>query len=126
MQMLDTAPDLDWWSLRAQRLEEPERGSEPATDDEIFPRMPISQLARMSLVAAGEHLRLAFDAVKAKQLSPSSHLTVFRGALFGASQGGQDPGTQDRAARRERGLTALSCDVRANGRVLQISQRHAT
>ncbi|MDN3477968.1 hypothetical protein [Curtobacterium sp. APC 4022] len=108
MQMLDTATDLDRWRLRAQRLEEPERGSELALDDEVFPPMPISQLARMSLVAAGEHLRLALDAVKAKQLYPSSHFTVLRGALVGASQAVWILAPEDRAARRERGLTVLS------------------
>lgn len=108
MQMLDTEPSLDRWRLRAQRLEEPERGSELALDDEVFPRMPISQLARMSLIAAGEHLRLALDAVKARQLYPSSHFTVLRGALVGASQAVWILTPEDRPARRERGLMVLS------------------
>jgi hypothetical protein len=85
-QMLDTAPDLDRWRIRAHRLEVPERGSDLAIDAAIFPHMAISQLARMSLVLAGEHLRLALDAIQAKQLYPSSHFTVLRGVLVGASQ----------------------------------------
>tara|TARA_R110002124_G_scaffold126756_3_gene286466 strand:+ start:55698 stop:56486 length:789 start_codon:yes stop_codon:yes gene_type:complete len=107
-QMLDTATDLDRWRLRAQRVEEPERGSELAVDDEIFQRMAISQLARMSLIAAGEHLRLALDAINAKQVYPSSHFTVLRGALVGASQAVWILGPQNRDVRRERGLTIVS------------------
>lgn len=85
--MLETQPDLDRWRRRAQTVEEPESGSDLALDDKIFPHMAISQLARMSLVLSGEHLRFALDAVHAKQLYPSSHLPVLRGALVGASQG---------------------------------------
>jgi hypothetical protein len=107
-QMLDTVPDLDRWRLRAHRVEEPETGSELAIDDEIFPHMAISQLARMSLVLAGEHLRLALDAIKANQLYPSSHFTVLRGALVGASQAVWILGPDDRDQRRERALTVLT------------------
>jgi len=107
-QMLDTAADLDSWRLRAHRVEEPQRGSELAIDDEIFQRMAISQLARLSLVTAGEHLRLALDAIKAKQLYPSSHFTALRGALVGASQAVWILAPEDRAERRERGLTVLT------------------
>jgi hypothetical protein len=107
-QMLDAAVDLDRWRLRAHRVEEPERGSELALDDKIFERMAISQLARMSLVLAGEHLRLALDAINAKQLYPSSHFTVLRGALVGASQAVWILEPPDRNLRRERGLTVLA------------------
>ncbi|MCC2309313.1 hypothetical protein [Cellulomonas chengniuliangii] len=107
-QMLNTAPDLDGWRLRAHRVEEPERGSDLAVDDKIFPHIAISQLARMSLVLAGEHLRLALDAIKAKQLYPSSHFTVLRGALVGASQAVWILGPEDRGLRRERALTVLT------------------
>lgn len=107
-QMLDTAGDLDGWRLRAHRVEEPQRGSELAIDDEIFQRMAISQLARMSLVLAGEHLRLALDAINAKQLYPSSHFTVLRGALVGASQAVWILAPEDRALRRGRGLTVVN------------------
>lgn len=85
-QMLDTSSDLDGWRLRAHNVEEPQRGSELAIDDLLFKRMPLSQLARLSLASAGEHLRLALDAIKVGQLYPSSHFTVLRGALVGASQ----------------------------------------
>lgn len=107
-QMLDTATDLDRWRLRAHRVEEPERGSDLAIDDEIFPLMAMSQLARLSLILSGEHLRLALDAMKAKQLYPSSHFTVLRGALVGASQAVWILGPEDRGQRRERALTVVT------------------
>lgn len=107
-QMLETQPDLDRWRLRAQTVEEPDSGSDLALDDKIFPHMAISQLARMSLVLSGEHLRLALDALLAKQLYPSSHFTVLRGALVGASQGVWILSPDDRGERRERGLIVLA------------------
>ena len=107
-QILDTEPDLDRWRLRGHRVEEPESGSDLAIDDQIFPYMAVSQLARMSLLPAGEHLRLALDAIKAKQLYPSAHFTVLRGALAGASQAVWILGPEDRGERCERALTVLS------------------
>lgn len=107
-QMLDAAPDLDRWRIRAHSVEVPERGSDLAIDDEVFAHMAISQLARMSLVLAGEHLRLALDAIRARQLYPSSHFTVMRGALVGASQAVWILGPEDRDQRTERGLTVLA------------------
>jgi hypothetical protein len=107
-QMFDTEPDLDRWRLRAHQVEEPESASDLALDDEIFEHMAISQLTRMSLVLSGEHLRLALDAVRANQLYPSSHFTVLRGALVGASQGVWILSPADRGERRERGLTILT------------------
>lgn len=107
-QMLDSAEDLDQWRLRAHRVEQPERGSDLAEDDKIFEQMPISQVARLSLVASGEHLRLALDAIKATQLYPSSHFTVLRGALVGASQAVWILTPDERAIRRERGLTVTA------------------
>jgi hypothetical protein len=89
-------------------VEQPEAGSDLAIDDEIYPHMAISQLARMSLVLAGEHLRLALDAIIAKQLYPSSHFTVLRGALVGASQAVWVLGPEDRGQRRERALSVLT------------------
>lgn len=107
-QMRDTETDLDRWRLRAQRLEQPEHGSDLAIDDEIFAHMEISQLVRMSLVLGGEHLRLALDAINADQIYPSSHFTVLRGALVGASQAVWILGPEDRGLRRERALTVIA------------------
>ncbi|PPH53734.1 hypothetical protein C5C49_04265 [Rathayibacter sp. AY1E2] len=103
--MVETAEDLDRWRLRVQRVEEPERGSELATDDEIFPRAPISQTVRTSLASSGEHLRLALDALNAGSLYPSAHFTVLRGALVGACQAVWILASDERSVRRERGLT---------------------
>ncbi|UOQ60652.1 hypothetical protein MUN76_01310 [Leucobacter rhizosphaerae] len=107
-QMLHTSDDLDRWRLRAHRVEVPERGSELAIDDTVFPPMAISQLVRTSLVSAGEHLRLALDAIKAKQVYPSSHFTVLRGALVGSSQAVWILEAEDRQVRQERGLTVIA------------------
>lgn len=108
VQMLGTTSDLDRWRLRAQRVEVPEKGSDLAIDDRVFPHAEVSQVARLSLVLAGEHLRLALDAVKAGQLYPSSHFTVLRGALVGASQGVWIMGPEDQGERRDRALTVLA------------------
>lgn len=106
--VFETQPNLERWRVRAHSVEEPEVGSDLALDDTIFPHMAISQLARMSLVLSGEHLRLALDALCAKQLYPSSHFTVLRGALVGACQGVWILSPEDREERRERGLAVLA------------------
>lgn len=107
-QIFEAEPDLDRWRLRAQTVEEPQSSSDLAIDDEIFPQMAISQLIRISLVSSGEHLRLALEALRAKQLYPSSHFTVLRGALVGASQGVWILCPGDREERRERGLSVIA------------------
>lgn len=106
--MLDTAEDLDLWRLRAHRIEQPERSSDLAEDNKIFEWMAVSEVARLSLVASGEHLRLALDAVKAGQLYPSSHFTVLRGALVGASQAVWVLAPSKRVVRRDRGLAVIA------------------
>lgn len=107
-QIFEVEPDLDRWRLRAQTIEEPQRGSDLAIDDQVFPYMAISQIVRMSLVFSGEHLRLALDALRAGQLYPLSHFTVLRGALVGASQGVWILCPDNREERRERGLSVLT------------------
>lgn len=106
-QIFETESNLDRWRIRARSVEEPEVGSDLALDDKIFPHMAISQLVRMSLVLSGEHLRLALDSLRAKQLYPSAHFTVLRGALVGASQGVWILSPEDGQERRERGLAVL-------------------
>lgn len=115
-QMLETQEDLERWRLRAHSIEEPERGSDLAVDDEIFPHMAISQLARMSLVLSGEHMRLALHALRAQQIYPSAHFTVLRGALVGASQAVWILMPEHRDERRERGLTVLAEMYRQMGK----------
>jgi hypothetical protein len=103
-----TYVDLDRWKVRAANAEEPQSGSELARDDGVFPRHRISEVARMSLALAGEHLRLARDAIEAGQLYPSAHFTLLRGGLVGAAQAVWVLSPEDPALRQERGLTVLA------------------
>lgn len=103
-----TYPDLDRWKARGATTEPPQLGSELAVDDQVFPRHPISEVARTSLLLAGEHLRLARDAVEIGQVYPSAHFTLLRGGLVGAAQAVWVLSPAERAERRERGLTMLT------------------
>lgn len=105
-----TYGDLAQWQSRArsQPSERPERASDLDIDDRIFAHHPISEVARLSLVLSGEHLRLARDSLQAGEGYPSAHFTVLRGALVGAAQGVWvlSPGHRDE--RRERGLAVIA------------------
>lgn len=103
----DTYPDLEGWQARAKRPEQPEPRSQLATDDARFRWHPISETARLSLVLAGEHLRLAATAIEARQVYPSAHFTVIRGALMGASQAVWMLAPDEAAERQERGLIVI-------------------
>jgi hypothetical protein len=59
------------------------------------------------LLFAGEHLRLARDALEARQVYPSAHFTVLRGALVGAAQAVWILGAKDGLERQERGLMLI-------------------
>lgn len=96
-------PDLERWPLRAQRVEEPQTGSELAAD----PYSPISEAVRLSLDSAGEHLRLAMTALNAYQLYPMAHFTTLRTALLAASQSVYILGHEEPSARRSRGLAVI-------------------
>ncbi len=102
-----TYPDLDRWKARAS-VERPERGSELAIDDVVFERFPISEAVRMSLHAAGEHLRLTRDGILQRQLYPSAQFTVLRGALVGACQAVWILSPDEAPDRQERGLTVIA------------------
>lgn len=104
-----TYADLDGWQERARRMppEQPERGSRLAVDDSVFSWHPISEAARLSLITSGEHLRLARTAIEARQVYPSAHFTVIRGALVGAAQAVWILAAEDAAERQERGLTLI-------------------
>lgn len=104
----ETYPDLESWQFRASRVEEPQQGSELAADNEVFPHHLLSEVARLSLVLAGEHLRFAADAIRARQLYPSAHFTVLRGALVSAAQGVWVLAPDDGPTRQERGLTVMA------------------
>lgn len=99
-------PDLEGWKLRAQRLEKPEPTSDLYEDNKVFLH-PISDEARLSLISAGEHLRLAWTAIKADELYPSAHFTTLRSALVAASQAVYILGPDASATRRGRGLTVI-------------------
>lgn len=103
-----TYVDLERWQARGATTERPQPGSELAVDDVVFPRHPISEVARMSLALSSEHLRLARDAMEAGQLYPSAHFTVLRSGLVGAAQAVWVLGPAERNDRRERGLTVLA------------------
>jgi hypothetical protein len=103
-----TYVDLDRWKARAATTEPPQAGSELAKDDEVFPRHRISEVARMPLILAGKHLRLARDAIEAGNLYPSAHFTLLRGGLVGAAQAVWVLSPDERAKRQERGLTVLT------------------
>lgn len=100
-------PFLEGWRHRAQTVETPERGSELHEDNKVFVH-PISDEARLSLVSAGEHLRLAWAAIKIGELYPSAHFTTLRGALLASSQAVYILGPDDPLLRRERGLTVIA------------------
>ncbi|WP_139186303.1 hypothetical protein [Arthrobacter subterraneus] len=67
----------------------------------------ISDEARLSLISAGEHLRLAWTAVKAGELYPTAHFTTLRGALLASAQAVYILGPDEPGVRRERGLTVI-------------------
>lgn len=104
-----TYPDLDAWQARGWRSppEQPQQGSALAADDSIFPWHPVSEAARASLLASGEHLRLARTSLESGQVYPSAHFTVLRGALVGAAQAVWILGSATSKMRQERGLTLI-------------------
>ncbi|GAA1337707.1 hypothetical protein [Arthrobacter roseus] len=101
-------PDLEGWRLRARRRENPQDGSELHKDDTVFEAHPISEAARICLISAGEHLRLAWTAVKAEEVYPIAHYTTLRGALLAASQAVYILGPDEAEIRRGRGLAAIA------------------
>lgn len=105
--LLAYEPDLERWRLRVQALETPQPGSELHEDDKVFMHHSISDAARLSLASAGEHLRLAWTAIKAGELYPSAHFTTLRSALVAASQAVYVLGPDERSIRRSRGLTVI-------------------
>ena len=64
-------------------------------------------MARTSLLFSGEHLRLARDAINARQVYPGAHFIVLRGALVGAAQAVWILAAKGAPERQERGLTLI-------------------
>lgn len=81
----NTFDRLEGWRARSRKSEVPEPGSELARDAGIWTWFPPAEVARQSLVAATQHLNLAATAIRAKDIYPSSHYTVLRGALVGGA-----------------------------------------
>lgn len=73
----------------------------------MFKWHPISESVRLSLIAAGEHLRLARTAIEAGEWYPSAHFTTLRGALVGASQALWIVAPSSPQERQERGLMVI-------------------
>lgn len=103
----ETYETLDGWRARARWAEEPEPGSELAGDTYIWRHHPPFEVARQSLVSAGEHLNLARAAFEAGEVFPSAHFTVLRGALVGAVQGVWLLHPADRHTRQQRALRVI-------------------
>ncbi|WP_020421107.1 hypothetical protein [Amycolatopsis sp. ATCC 39116] len=104
----DAQPELERWRLRQLRLEEPERGSELADDDKAFEFHRISQVVRVSLILAGEHLRLVWDGLQRGNLYTSAQHTAVRGGLVGAAQAVWITAPDDHVTRRRRGHAVIA------------------
>lgn len=76
--------DLDRWRARSRGVERPERGSELAGDEVVWPYLDPAEIARQSLVSATQHLNLARAALEAGEVFPTAHYSVLRGALVGS------------------------------------------
>ncbi|APU15227.1 hypothetical protein [Actinoalloteichus fjordicus] len=103
-------PELEQWRQRQVRYppEEPERGSDLAEDDKVFRFQRISEMARLSLISAGEHLRLVWDGLDRGNLYSSAQHTALRGALVGAAQGVWITAPDDAVTRQRRGHAVIS------------------
>ena len=60
--------DLDRWRARSRGVERPERGSELAGDEVVWPYLDPAEVARQSLVSATQHLNLARAALEAGEV----------------------------------------------------------
>lgn len=104
----EASTDLDRWRLRARKVERPQPDSELAVDDAAFPHQPISETVRISLISAGEHLRLICDGLKCENIYTMSQYSAARAAIVGATQAVWVLAPEDSAARRERGLIVIT------------------
>lgn len=103
-------PELEQWRQRQVRNppEEPERGSDLAEDDKVFQHHRISEMTRISLISAGEHLRLVWDGLDHKHLYSTAQHTAVRGALVGAAQAVWITAPDDPATRQRRGHAVIA------------------
>jgi hypothetical protein len=80
-----TFPTLDGWQARTSVLLIPDVGSDLAADDEEWPYVPASTLAKIGLSSAREHLHAVRKLIESKELFPAATSTLCRTALVGAS-----------------------------------------
>lgn len=82
----------------------PPAGTALALDDETWPSLCLSDLARMSLYSAWDHFDVVKLTFEAQRLFPTGVNGVLRGALVAASQAVWLLGSDEAGVRRERGL----------------------
>ena len=110
LQQLEATYSLldNWFRRTATSVEEPQPGSELSEDDQAFRYSPISEISRISLASAVEHLRMIRVVVDARHLFPSATFTTLRGALVGAAQAVWVLSPDNTMDRRSRGLTVVA------------------
>jgi hypothetical protein len=123
----DAQPELERWRLRQVKNppEQPEPGSELAGDDQAFRYQRISETVRLSLISAGEHLRLVWDGLIRHNLYGTAQHTAVRGALVGAAQAVWITAPDDAGLRQRRGLTVIAESYKQlrnyHGRTLEVA-----
>lgn len=103
-----TFPMLDDWLRRCSTAFRPEPGSELEIDDRDWPPTPVSELARVGLVVATDHLRAVRVHIEQWQLFGFAQPTLCRSALLGAAQAVWVLAPDDRAARLKRARTVVA------------------
>src|SRR5690625_65352 len=103
----ETFPLLDQWRERSKKPEQPEQHSELEIDSRIWQHHPPYEVARQSLIAAVQHLNLARTAIVARELFPTAHFTVLRGALVGSAQAVWLLISDDRSERQQRAFRII-------------------
>jgi hypothetical protein len=106
--ILDARPAVDGWVSRGRAVEIPQPGSELSEDDTLWRWLPMSELARVALVAASEHLQLVGECVERRRLYVTASHTALRAALLGAASAVWLLGPTDSQERRQRGLRSAS------------------
>lgn len=77
------------WESLTETPQAPERGSDLAADDMVFPPLPTSTVAWFAITSAIDHLSLGADLLQAddvKVLRPQAFHSLTRSALLGAAQ----------------------------------------
>lgn len=103
-------PELERWRYRGtlNPPEEPEPGSDFASDDKSFPYHRVSETTRISLVSAGEHLRLVWDGLARRNLYSTAQHSALRGALAAAAQAVWIAAPNAPDARQRRGHAVIA------------------